>query len=47
MRMLVHPLEMRGPMAAFNGGIIVMPNMTIVGGPVAAALRGCDTPDSE
>ena len=30
MRMLVHPLEMRGPMAAFNGGIIVMPNMTIV-----------------
>jgi Cof subfamily protein (haloacid dehalogenase superfamily) len=30
MRMLVHPLEMRGPMAAFNGGVIVMPNMTIV-----------------
>jgi Cof subfamily protein (haloacid dehalogenase superfamily) len=30
MRMLVHPLEMRGPMAAFNGGIIVMPDMTIV-----------------
>jgi Cof subfamily protein (haloacid dehalogenase superfamily) len=30
MRMLVDPLEMRGPMAAFNGGIIVMPNMTIV-----------------
>ncbi len=30
MRMLVRPLEMRGPMAAFNGGIIVMPNMTIV-----------------
>lgn len=28
MRMLVHPLEMRGPMAAFNGGIIVLPDMT-------------------
>jgi Cof subfamily protein (haloacid dehalogenase superfamily) len=30
MRMLVEPLEMRGPMAAFNGGIIVQPDMTIV-----------------
>jgi Cof subfamily protein (haloacid dehalogenase superfamily) len=30
MRMLVHPLEMRGPMAAFNGGIIVLPDMTVV-----------------
>ena len=30
MRMLVHPLEMRGPMAAFNGGVIVMPDMTVV-----------------
>jgi Cof subfamily protein (haloacid dehalogenase superfamily) len=30
MRMLVHPLEMRGPMAAFNGGVIVMPDMSIV-----------------
>src|SRR5215468_9651723 len=30
MRMLVHPLEMRGPMAAFNGGIIVQPDMAIV-----------------
>jgi hypothetical protein len=30
MRMLVHPLEMRGPIAAFNGGIIVQPDMTIV-----------------
>lgn len=30
MRMLVFPLEMRGPMAAFNGGIIVQPDMTIV-----------------
>jgi Cof subfamily protein (haloacid dehalogenase superfamily) len=30
MRMLVHPLEMEGPMAAFNGGIIVQPDMTIV-----------------
>ena len=30
MRMLVHPLEMRGPMAAFNGGIMVTPDLTIV-----------------
>ena len=30
MRMLVHPLEMRGPMAAFNGGIIVRPDMSVV-----------------
>jgi Cof subfamily protein (haloacid dehalogenase superfamily) len=30
MRMLVSPLEMRGPMAAFNGGIIVRPDMTVV-----------------
>jgi Cof subfamily protein (haloacid dehalogenase superfamily) len=30
MRMLVHPLEMRGPMAAFNGGIIVQPDTAIV-----------------
>jgi Cof subfamily protein (haloacid dehalogenase superfamily) len=30
MKMLVHPLEMRGPMAAFNGGVIVMPDMTVV-----------------
>ena len=30
MRMLVHPLEMRGPMAAFNGGIIVRPDMSII-----------------
>jgi len=30
MRMLVHPLEMRGPMAAFNGGIIVQPDMTVI-----------------
>jgi Cof subfamily protein (haloacid dehalogenase superfamily) len=30
MKMLVEPLEMRGPMAAFNGGIIVQPDMTIV-----------------
>jgi hydroxymethylpyrimidine pyrophosphatase-like HAD family hydrolase len=30
MRMLVHPLEIRGPMAAFNGGIIVQPDMTIL-----------------
>jgi Cof subfamily protein (haloacid dehalogenase superfamily) len=30
MRMLVHPLEMRGPMAAFNGGILVQPDMTVI-----------------
>ena len=30
MKMLVSPLEMRGPMAAFNGGIIVRPDMTIL-----------------
>ena len=30
MRMLVQPLEMHGPMAAFNGGIIVRPDMTVV-----------------
>ena len=28
MRMLVEPLDMRGPMAAFNGGIIVQPDLT-------------------
>jgi hypothetical protein len=30
MRMLVHPLELRGPIAAFNGGIIVQPDMTVI-----------------
>jgi Cof subfamily protein (haloacid dehalogenase superfamily) len=30
MRMLVGPLHLRGPMAAFNGGITVLPDMTIV-----------------
>jgi Cof subfamily protein (haloacid dehalogenase superfamily) len=30
MRMLVEPLGMSGPMAAFNGGIIVLPDMTVV-----------------
>ena len=30
MRMLVYPLEMRGPMAAFNGGVMVTPDMTIL-----------------
>ena len=30
MRMLVSPLELHGPMAAFNGGIIVRPDMTVV-----------------
>jgi hypothetical protein len=29
MRMLVEPLEINGPMAAFNGGIIVLPDMTV------------------
>jgi hypothetical protein len=41
--MLVSPLEMRGPMAAFNGGIIVRPDMTVldeltVAGDVAPAV---------
>jgi Cof subfamily protein (haloacid dehalogenase superfamily) len=30
MRMLVEPLGMTGPIAAFNGGIIVLPDMSIV-----------------
>ena len=30
MRMLVEPLGMKVPMAAFNGGIIILPDMTIV-----------------
>jgi Cof subfamily protein (haloacid dehalogenase superfamily) len=30
MRMLVDPLELRGPIAAFNGGIMVWPDMTII-----------------
>jgi hypothetical protein len=30
MRMLIEPLGMHVPMAAFNGGIIVLPDMTIV-----------------
>jgi Cof subfamily protein (haloacid dehalogenase superfamily) len=30
MRMLVEPLGMKVPMAAFNGGIIVLPDMTVV-----------------
>jgi Cof subfamily protein (haloacid dehalogenase superfamily) len=30
MRMLVEPLGMTVPMAAFNGGIIVLPDMTVV-----------------
>src|SRR5262245_10832346 len=28
MRMLIEPLELKGPIAAFNGGIVVMPDMT-------------------
>ena len=30
MTMLVEPLGMRGPMAAFNGGIIVLPDLTVI-----------------
>jgi Cof subfamily protein (haloacid dehalogenase superfamily) len=30
MRMLVSPLQVRGPMAAFNGGILVLPDMMVV-----------------
>lgn len=30
MRMLVDPLDLRGTIAAFNGGIIVRPDMTVV-----------------
>jgi Cof subfamily protein (haloacid dehalogenase superfamily) len=30
MKMLIEPLELRGPIAAFNGGVIVLPNMTVV-----------------
>jgi Cof subfamily protein (haloacid dehalogenase superfamily) len=30
MRMLVEPLGMKVPMAAFNGGMIVLPDMTVV-----------------
>jgi Cof subfamily protein (haloacid dehalogenase superfamily) len=30
MRMLVDPLELRGPIAAFNGGIMVRPDMGII-----------------
>jgi Cof subfamily protein (haloacid dehalogenase superfamily) len=30
MRMLVEPLDLRGPIAAFNGGIVVMPDLTVV-----------------
>ena len=30
MRMLVEPLDLRGPIAAFNGGMTVLPDMTVV-----------------
>jgi len=30
MRMLIHPLEINGPIAAFNGGIVVLPDLTVV-----------------
>ncbi len=30
MSMLVDPLELRGPIAAFNGGIMVWPDMTVI-----------------
>src|SRR6516164_9585211 len=30
MRMLIDPLELRGPIAAFNGGLLVRPDMSVV-----------------
>src|SRR5262252_7089707 len=30
MRMLVEPLELKMPMAAFNGGMVVHPDLTVV-----------------
>jgi hypothetical protein len=30
MRMLIDPLQLRGPIAAFNGGLVVQPDMTVV-----------------
>jgi Cof subfamily protein (haloacid dehalogenase superfamily) len=30
MKMLVDPLELKGPIAAFNGGMVVMPDMSVV-----------------
>src|SRR6187399_2248056 len=39
MRMLVEPLGLDGPMAAFNGGIVVLPDMSVVDErPIAAEL---------
>jgi Cof subfamily protein (haloacid dehalogenase superfamily) len=48
MRMLVEPLELKGPIAAFNGGMIVMPDKSVVdertipddaAGPVIESIR--------
>jgi Cof subfamily protein (haloacid dehalogenase superfamily) len=50
MSMLVEPLAMRGPMAAFNGGIVILPDMSVVdertvpaelAPAVIDAMRGC------
>ena len=51
MRMLVEPLNLRLPIAAFNGGVLAMPDLTIlerrrIGGEAArhalACFRACD-----
>ncbi|GAA4601594.1 Cof subfamily protein (haloacid dehalogenase superfamily) [Actinoplanes octamycinicus] len=46
LRMLVEPLGMEFPMAAFNGGVIVLPDMTVADQcpvPVDVSLRVIDT----
>src|SRR5260370_11657 len=45
MRMLIEPLDLRLPIAAFNGGVLAMPDLTVlarrrVGGDAVAALMG-------
>jgi Cof subfamily protein (haloacid dehalogenase superfamily) len=30
MKMLIEPLELRGPIAAFNGGMVVLPDMSVL-----------------
>jgi HAD superfamily hydrolase (TIGR01484 family) len=48
MRMLIAPLELQGPIAAFNGGMLVLPDMTVLqertipaalAGPIVERLR--------
>ncbi|HKA05054.1 MAG TPA: Cof-type HAD-IIB family hydrolase [Acidimicrobiales bacterium] len=46
MRMLIEPLELKGPIAAFNGGIVVMPDMTIVDERTIPADVGPDVIDT-